>query len=357
NELAGLNLKKPHLFEFTSKQGEIKKIYGKIGESTPFQRDEFVAVLLTSLALGLFFALIIPAYIKSSGIPVKHLQNPLINGAGAFLATMLILLFVSFTLKRGEQLLSSIILLSLSSLMSLTILIFSKHKLLLRLTDFVIQISALFLLSAGGIFFAKSPGLIDIVNSQGGSHFAFFIWRNPFVMVCGILAISILWPVNITGKNQTTILLIAAWIISATGAMIVTAFLLGGWILPGDPYTLDWTTTSVFIKAVLVFAVKTWLVIGASRLISGANRIERRTNAESSRGYVVRWALMLIFAAAAYFLENTHLPQGLIFAQQVLSGGIFFSLLSLLVFKKLIIFYPKNRGAALKIIHKKIIRA
>jgi hypothetical protein len=161
-------------------------------------------------------------------------------------------------------------------------------------------------------------------------------------MLAGILALSLLWPKALGGGESSSWTVIVEWIMAGSGAMLVTAFFLGGWILPGHSPLLDWHQESRLISGVIIFSIKTWLVILGARLLAGATRFDRRIIKTDISGFGIKWTVMAVLAVAAGALETIQIPAGLVFAGQIISAGIFFSLLSLLVFTKIIIFRPKG---------------
>lgn len=339
DELAGLDLDTPHVLEFVFPEGVSKQIRIDMCASN-IKNDEFVAILLTSAALGLFLAFVLPSYVKRTATPKRVPANPVFYILGYTSAAILTVLMPAFVIQWKLNIFGTVFIAAFYLTCAAVLLFYSKQPLMARIVNTIGSIGTIAAIVLMGSAAGNSLGLYDIVASQSGTHFALHIWKNPLMMLASVLAISLLWPKQLLEKSNPFIN-IAAWLMSICGAMSIVFCCLGGWMIPGVFMDESLEGPFLMLTAIFIFLAKTWLVLLAARSMAGANKRDRRQSV--SAGIIqLRWIPMLALSVGAIFLELSPLPPDLHFAGQVISAGIFFTLFSLLIFTTLPVFHRRR---------------
>ncbi|MBN2344044.1 MAG: hypothetical protein JXX29_23310 [Deltaproteobacteria bacterium] len=345
-ELAGLDLSVPHIFEFVFPEGGARQIPVDLAVGN-FKNDEFAAIVLTSIALGLFLAFVLPSYIRRTAIPKRTLQNPISYIFGYAIAAILTVLLPAIVMQWHLNVSGTVFVVSIYLICAATLLFYSKQPWLTRLFGTMGSIAAIASIVLMGGAAGNTLGLIDIVAAQAQTHFGLNVWRNPLIMLATILSISLLWPKPML-QQSNSLTNIAAWLMSICGAMAVVFFCLGGWIIPGLFEYPALNGPLLIVGAVFIFVIKTWLVLLAARTVVGASQSDRRKQGISAGVIQLRWIPMLALAGGAIYLELSPLPNDLQFAGQVISAGVFFTLFSLLLFTQLSIFHRHQQHASVQ---------
>ncbi|MBN2526868.1 MAG: hypothetical protein JXR76_10785 [Deltaproteobacteria bacterium] len=334
DELAGIELEQPHIFEFVLPEGISLKVQIH-PERKVIKNDEFAAILLTSTVLGIFLAFILPVWVRKTRPETMLATHPLSLVLGYTVAAFVTVVFPAVVIQWEMNLCGTVILVAVFVVCSSVLLFFCKKAVSTRLSN---ALGGLFGISAivlmGGTA-GNTLGLYDAAASQSASLFGFHVWRNPVMMLTCILAISTLWPGRSEVKTSP-VLLAAAWLQVISGAMITVFFCLGGWTLPGVSNVGTGNGIGMLLAALTIFGTKTWLVLLAARSLTGATKTERRNQATLSSVYQLRWVPLPLMAALAIYMELSTIPSEIQIAGQVISTGIFCTLFSLFLFSRIL---------------------
>lgn len=327
SDLAGLNLAEEHRLEFVSNRGQNQVLVARLSQVDPLEKDEFAAVLLTSIALGLFIAIMLPRFRRPTFGPPKG-RNPLWTAFGLGVAGVPILLFPALVIAWKIDIVGTVFLLALGFISLVVVLMYSDANILSRFTGFIVYAIPMLVVILIGSTSSNNFGLFEVVKAQGETRWGLHVWSNPFTMLTTIVALSLAWPSRMLGYAPRGAALIGGWSLAIVTSAVVVFYCLGGWQIPGIPTSSLPVGTPAMAVAVTIFALKTWLVLSAARAMAGASNIDRRKQQKSILPTVIRAGILIALAAAAFGWEWTTMPEDFKFAAQIISAGLFFTLVT-----------------------------
>jgi hypothetical protein len=290
------------------------------------------AVILTSIAMGLFAAFVLPGFANKNYRRLLNRQRPLISVLGMGVASFFIMSFPAILLTFKFNMVATIMLV-LSTMVGIGIMmIYSRLPVKIKFTAALLYLMIPVTVTITGVLAGSSSEIMDMVTSRSSNCRELPVWHNPLLLINFISAVFIIWPKKIVPSDSGYITTVAQWIFVTGSAMIITLFYLGGWLIPGQNSSFNLNDTKELLPAVLIFTAKTWLVITAARFVSGALFSERRKEVVKIGILPFQVMTLLGTGAGAVFFEWSQLAAGVKFALQIISTGIFFTLLSLLLF-------------------------
>ncbi len=334
DELAGLTLTEPHILEFVLPEGTSLKVNTNPALDT-IETDEFVAIVLTSLVMGLFLAFVLPMWRGKASRRATPQRNPIPFVIGYAAAALVTVLFPAVVIAGMLNLSGTIMLVAIQLICTAILLFYSTQSLAHRLSNALGNLFSVCTVLLMGGAAGNSFGLYELTMAQSRTLFGFHVFENPLMMLSCILAISLLWPGRFPDRC-TPLVHVSAWLQTISGAMLVVFFCLGGWTLPGMSQLARAGSIWLLLVSLMIFVAKTWIVLMAARQFGGASSPERRQHTSISGIYQLRWFFLPFFTSGAMYLILNPLPGDIQTAGQVISSGIFCTLFSLVLFSRII---------------------
>lgn len=323
-DLAGIGNRPAYELEVVSPQGTLRDLRLQPNPDDRLDLDEFAAVLLASIALGLFLAFVAPS--RQRGDRSGDRGADLIPRVlGTALVSIPMLLAPALVTFGTADLAATLALLALGVAGCAGVALYGGGRALARLLGFAAHLLPLpvTLLLAGAL--GNTIGIIEVISGQELTPWGWYVWANPFTLVTLVAAVSLLWCAPRDGASPVA--RVAAWLSAAGGAMLLTACGLGGWLVPGVPFHRLAEEPVLLLAGTLLFVAKTWLVLLAARWFAGVAVHDRRDGRRRGRPQLALRALVLLAAAgAALAWEWSTLPDDLIAAGQLLASGAFVAL-------------------------------
>ncbi|MCP4606805.1 MAG: PDZ domain-containing protein [Proteobacteria bacterium] len=277
SDLAGVSLKSSHRFELVSLQGTIREVVLKFGPSAHLDKDEFMAIVLSSIALGLFLAFAAPTSRRLTPLNTTSV-DPLIKAIGFGVVSILILLVPAGAMLSRAGFGTSVLLLGLNVLGLTSIALFAKGTPLSRITAFfahVLPVPAMMTVAGAS---SSAVGLWNIVAIQGAAPWGWHAWSSPFALALVFAAVALMWPSSPLNIENRRVGSIGSWIAAIPAAAMLTACCLGGWLIPGVPANRMTESGLVLAAGCIVFSAKTWTVLFIARWFAATGIVERRSH-------------------------------------------------------------------------------
>jgi len=331
NDIAGLELSEPHVFQFATPGGAVQSARIRAAPLDPLEMDEFVAIVLTALSLGVFLAFAWPRR-RSRGATEPSRSGTLMSVVGFAVVSIPILTLPALAILTRADVGAALALLGISTA---SVVLATLHggmpnrpiSMLARLL-----VVPILLVLAGA--FGSTFGLWNVVLSQSTGPWGWHAWSNPFAILAVLAAVSLVWQPISTQEGTFALAAIAGWSAAVTASMVITAWTLGGWLLPTiDPGRAPGGALSLLL-GVAVFAAKTWLVLLGARWFAGAGAVDRRTGRARAGSLLLKAGLLVVSAAGAMAWNWAGLPEDLCAAGRVLSGGFSIALATAFVTSK-----------------------
>ena len=320
SDLASTALDRRHTVDIVTRQGVMKKVSTAPANATTLDADEFLAVLLSAAALGLFLAFVAPStrrrtYVSESG------PDPFTRAFGIAVISMFLCLVpaVALFLYGGAF---------------LWILLFGAHaagvimvylKAPKRRWSTLLQLVVVPVLAAAAAGLSSAVSPAEIVAAQQQDTMGANILRSPFSLLLGAVTLFVLRP-SAREKEQDSFAALFAWVSAAAAASALTLSLLGGWSLLGGSLTPADGALGTAL-ACLAFPIKTWLVIIAARKLAENTRGERRARTARRDSYL-HPILLLILAGAAAAWEMPPISDSLRTAGRISAAAMFTAFLA-----------------------------
>jgi hypothetical protein len=334
-DLAGLATAKSYKFEFVSRSGTLREVDLGPDPGSNLDPDEFTAIMLSSIALGLFLAFAAPTgrrLIRSNAGSLDPFAKAICFGA----ISVPLLLIPAGSVLSSAGVGASLALLGTSILGLTGMAVFDKGPLAGRLLRFFAHLMAVPAVMAVAGASGSTIGLWDIVASQETSTWGWHVWSSPFALAAVLAGLSLLWPSQQHGSSKNRVIIIATWLAAVPAAGITAACCLGGWLIPGVPVDRIAQNGWLLVFGCLIFCLKTWIVLLIARGIAAYDFVERRSQA---RGTGLRWRFVALHAAVALSLIWiwVDMPSAYRLTGQVLATAAsvtFFTVLSILGLKQ-----------------------
>jgi hypothetical protein len=343
-DLAGIEHRARYEFEVVTPRGAVRDVAVQPNPEDRLDLDEFAAVLLASMALGLFLAFAAPSRQRSAR--VAGAASGLISRLlGTVVVSIPLLLVPSLVTFGTADLLATLALLGLGVAGVAGVALYGKGRAASRVLAFgthLLPLPVMLLLAAA---LGSTIGLSEVIGGQELTPWGWYVWANPFALVALVAAVALLWCRP--GDSATPIARLAAWTAAGAGAMLITACALGGWLVPGVPLDRLAVSPPLLLIGTLLFAAKSWLVLLAARWFAGAGVSDRRGRRRDDRPRVLLRAVVLLGAAgAALAWEWSSLPDDLIAAGQLLASGAFVALAVAFVVRSIHGLMPRGGAVA-----------
>jgi PDZ domain len=321
-DLAGISSIDAHRFELVSRQGTMREVSLLLTTNTHLDKDEFTAIVLSSIALGLFLAFVAPARRRSSE-KRKIVADPLGRAFGFGVISIPLLVFPAIAVLSRSGFKSAIVLIGLNALGLAGLSLPGSGRFATRLGQFLVRMTVLPLAIAIGSVCGSSLGISEIVFSQTAAPWGWHACSSLFVLAMICAAVSILWPVSKMppGHNQRFVS-IATWTAAIPAAALLVIYMFGGWLVPGVPASQLSSSGWLLALGCLIFLAKTWAVLLVARWFSSVDLDERRS-ANSANKLWLRGTLLFVFAAGATGWVWTELPAAVRSTSQLLATAAF----------------------------------
>lgn len=331
SDIAGLDISSPHRFEFISPSGNIQTANIRIGPYTPVEMDEFAAIVITSLALGIFLLFALPRFHRGRQ-RLDGPKNPIALAMGmAVVSIPIVIVPAAAILTRADMGFAlGLMGATIASLVVAGLYGRGRYRILSVLGRALPVPLVLIMAGAQGSTF----GLWNTVVVQASSPWGWHSWSNPFALMTVLVSISIIWPRDDV-HEETVAARAATWIAAVCTSIVITAYTLGGWTLPAVSMKSLSVGALPLLFGILVFFVKAWLVILAGRWMSGAGTTDRRSRRKAATMMLSRIAALLVLGCGALAWSWSPIPDDLQAAGRVLSGGVSLALATAFVASRL----------------------
>jgi len=319
-DLAGVEWNDSYDFELVSPQGTIREITVSSSTAVRLEPDELAAVLLTSLALGLFLAFVAPrgGRRQATGKQVDPLTRSLSLAAVA----VALLAGPAVAIATRSELAAAGALLGAYVAGVVGTALYGSGRPAKRLVAALVHLLPVPLVMSLPAAFGSSVGLWSAVAAQQGPPLEWHAWYNPFALGAIIAATALLWPAAPRSEPGSKLARLASWTAAISGATAVTAYGLGGWNVPGFSPARLASEPALLLAGVLIFALKAWIVVHAGRWFARAGAAERRTGtSRQGTRLAVGGAVVLGATALALLWEWSALPADLRSAGQLSAAG------------------------------------
>jgi hypothetical protein len=327
-DLAGLVVGEEHRFELVSSGGTMRSLELLVGPGKRLDRDVFTAIILSSIALGLFLAFAAPTRRRIPHLAVGSMDAAgRAIGFGAVSVPLLLIPAASLLTRAGFGALLGLLGAHVLGLAALAF--FSRERLPRRLLELVVHLAPAPLIIVAAWALSSAAGLTDIVSAQAAAPWGWHAWSSPFALALVLASVALLWPAVPRPEKARRPLPILTWLTAIPAAAMLTALGLGGWLVPGVPYERLGESSALLALGCLVFTLKTWLVLLAARWLGSAGLPDRRAAAQRPLlGW--RFAILALAAASAFAWLWFDLPEAYRVAGQVLATAASVSLMTAL---------------------------
>lgn len=337
-DVAGLDLSVPHRFEIVTSSGEIRTAAIGLAPYSLVEIDEFAAIVLTAIALGVFMVFAFPRF--SSSRRARRAGNPITMAVGAAVASIpLLTVPAAAILTRGDVGFTLALLgITVAALVISALYSRRKHR-VLSLAARLLPVPIVLLIAGAQ---SSTFGLWNTVSSQESGPWGWHAWSNPFALLAILISVSLLWPRK---RGEESVAARAAdWVAAVTASMVVTAYSLGGWSLPTLDAGIGSSGAASLLLGSLVFSAKSWLVILAARWLAGAGVEERRSRKRVVGSLIIRMAALAGFAAGALAWTWSPISGDLEAAGRVLCGGVSLALATAFVASRIMALMSAQLG-------------
>jgi hypothetical protein len=336
SDLDGIEKEKSHRFEFVSQAGIFKEVSLGALPQAHLDSDEFTAIVLSSIALGLFLAFIAPTR-RFLARPQDHTTDPLAKAVGFGIVSVPLLLIPAGVVLTGAGVDAALLLGGINVLGLAVIAFYDQGSPIKRLFSFFVHLLPLPIVVVVAGASGSAIGLWDVVASQEATPWGWHAWSSPFALGAVIATLTLLWPSTQSGLNTSRSVGVATWIAATPLAAMVSAYCLGGWILPGIPVSRLADNGWLLALSAFIFFVKTWAVLLIARWFDATGMKERRQRNRTSSRLVPRFVVLVIAAVLALAWVWVDLPDAYRVTGQILATAA-----SVTFFTALTIFGVKN---------------
>jgi hypothetical protein len=332
SDLSGLDPRLPHALSVMSAAGAPRELELLPDAAAAWPVDEFAALMLAAVALGLFLAFAAPARRRNwMAVAASPVANPPILALGIAALTVPMLVLPAALIGGISGPAATLGLAGLTVAGAVGVALWSTGGPLSRAGT--LACGLLPLLAALGMAgaFGSSIELSEVVAGQGDAPWGWHGWANPFALMATVSAAALIWPGS--GRPGAPVAARgAAWVTACGGSVALVACALGGWLLPGAAPDLASPHPPALLAGAAVFAAKCWLVLIAARWLAGAGRVERRGRL-GRRAPARLWSALGLIAALglSFAWDRAGLPAELDTAGRVLASGVFATLATALL--------------------------
>jgi hypothetical protein len=345
-DLAGVEWSDSYDLELISAQGTMRELTVSSSTAVRLEPDELAAVLLASLALGLFLAFVAPHRGRRRN-EVARGRDPLTKALALAAVAVALLAGPAVAIATRSELAAAGVLLGAYVAGVVGAALYGAGSPGRRLVAALVHLLPVPLVMSLPGAFGSSVGLWSAVAGQQGTPLQWHAWQSPFALASIISATALLWPAAPGSAGGSTLARASSWTAAIAGATAVTAYGLGGWNIPGFSPTRLAAEPVLLLSGVMIFSLKAWIVVHAGRWFASAGATERRTG-ERRQGarLVAAGATVLGATALALLWEWSEIPADLRSAGQLSAAGFFVTLVTAFAMRKLWNVFPSRRARA-----------
>jgi hypothetical protein len=344
SDLAGVEWRDSYEIEVVSSQGTVRNLDVASSSRVQLEPDELAAVLLTSLALGLFIAFAAPRRGRQRSA-VAAGRDPLTRSLALAGVAVALLALPAVAIVSRTELGPAAMLLGAYVAGVAGSALYSSGRPSRRLACAVIHLLPVPLIMALPAALGSSFGLWTAVAAQEGPPLQWHAWSNPFALAAVVAATALIWPVAPGTATRSPVARLAAWAAAIAGATAITAYGLGGWNVPGFSPVRVAAEPILLIGGLLIFALKAWIVLHAGRWFASAGARERRIDPRRNSLRLTLGSVTVLGATAlALVWEWSEIPADLRSAGQLSAAGFFVTLVSAFAMRKLWELVPRPAG-------------
>lgn len=314
-DMAEISPFRSHVLDVVTRQGLMKKVALAPTSAAVLDSDELTAVILSSIALGLFLALAAPSSGRRSSLAIGKI-NPLTTLVGLALISLLLCIIPATALFVYSGVLFWVFLFGCHAVSTIALYIRSSH----RQTASLLKLVAVPLFVATGSYLSSAVSPMEIVAAQQTVNLGPHLLTSPFALLLGTAALFIMWP---SGESNTKNLFsqLLTWIGAVSLTATVTICLLGGWRIPF--ISPDSTKMPHLMPALycLSFLVKSWLVLAAAQKLNAVHSKDRRSAQRQGGAYIVPMLLILLGGMTLLF-EILTVPDTIRAAARILAAAM-----------------------------------
>ncbi|MBW2276406.1 MAG: PDZ domain-containing protein [Deltaproteobacteria bacterium] len=341
-DLAGVEWNDTYDLELISSQGTMRELTVSSSTAVRLQPDELAAVLLTSLALGLFLAFVAPRRGRQQSVGAER-RDPLTRALALAAVVVALLAGPAVAIATRSELVAAGALLGTYVAGVVGTALYGSGRPGRRLIAALIHLLPVPLVMSLPSAFGSSVGLWSAVAAQQGPPLEWHAWYNPFALGSIIAATALLWPAAPESRSSSTLANVASWTAAIAGATAVTAYGLGGWNVPGYSPARVAAEPVLLLSGVMIFALKAWIVVHAGRWFAAAGATERRTGKRrQGTRLAVGGAVVLGATALALLWEWSEIPADLRSAGQLSAAGFCVTLVTAFTMRKLWNVFPRQ---------------
>lgn len=345
SDLAGLSCEVAHRFEIVSREGTLRELRLEAVESGPVNADELTAIVLSSLALGLFLAFAAPTSRRLGRASDAWAGNPLARAASVASVSTLLLLLPAVAILGRVGLAGVVALTALAGAGLVALALQAPAGLGRRAAGLLVHaLPVLGLLAIMGSL-GVPLGLVDLVADQQRQLAGWHVWSSPFALAAVLGAVALLAPVTLVNAAPGRFDGLLAELACAPAAALIAVGFLGGWSVPGADDDAIGRSGALLIAASFVFLAKVWGVLLVARRLALRSAGERRASSRGANIWLRAFALALAVAAALAW-NAIDVPDTYRIAARVLTIAVFVTLSTALVIAAVRGLLPRSIGAA-----------
>lgn len=319
--------------DIVSRNGTMRQVVLNVGLKAHLTGDELAAIVLASIALGLFLAFSAPTRRRLPTISFVW-GNPFYKALsfGAISLALLMVPAAAMLAIKGHVL---FLVLVCCNAFGLAVSFLNRPQPVFgRLISCVLYFAPTPIMLLWASALSSSTSVSEIVALQESAPWGINAWSSPFAVAALLLSISLSWPRNQEGMEGSVLHPFAGWIAAVPAACLLVICWFGGWWVPGIATEQMTHSAAAISLGCLTFLAKAWLVLLAIRGFASAGVRERRRRRWGSgpmsgwRAMEHRWRLfaLVLIAGAGLGWFVAPLPMDLRIAGQLLATGASVSL-------------------------------
>jgi hypothetical protein len=330
-----------HVFEVVTREGLVKTVSVGPPMSEYLDQDELFAVILSSIAFGLFLALAAPSAKRFRLLPTPR-RDPFIRAIVVGLFSLFLCLIPATILFVYGGPLIWVLLFGGHAASVIALHLMSKnrsHLSLLRLALIPAQVAVC-------AYLCSALGPIEMVALEQQSPLGLLALANPFIAVSAALALFLIWPPLENSERQSSVSSYLSLPSAVFSASALTLCLFGGWSVPFIFNRTPSDDALIRASACVVFMLKTWSVAAVSFRLSLFSQGSRRNS--SRRALVVKPMLLIACCTAGIIWNAAKISSGVQIAGQVLATSMFTAAISYYIAMELKGFLGKREISAVE---------
>lgn len=312
--------------DIVTKTGTLRQAVLRTGLKAHLTGDELAAIVLASVALGLFLAFSAPTRRRFPPIDFGG-RDPFFRALYVSGISLMLLIFPAAVILFRPGYLGFLVLLA-GNAFGIAAYFWSRPgKIWRRVLSCLVHFAPTPIMLSLAFAIGSSTSVGEIVAGQQSSPWGINAWSSPFAVASLILAMTLAWPRETRSFQRVAVHSAVGWITVVPCACMLVVCWLGGWWFPGISTEAMRQSATGMSLGCLVFLCKSWIVLLAIRWFASKGMLERRSRAEPAR---LEWRLVVLmgFAGASLWWFWTPLPKDIRIAGQLLATGASVSLVT-----------------------------